>query len=150
MFISLIKNLIFILMTFTFVTSAFATNATDPANRARALYYYVAGPPATGYPSGYTGPTGPSSGLLDQFNAIIFDPSVDQAFTDTGVGSCAELPSSGFLAMPSHSLGALSFEYTVGKKTIPTHFLKNGGTVFQKGIKVLLGATQFASIEMNS
>ncbi len=125
---------------------AMAADATDPANRARALYYYIVGPPAGGYPAGHTGP---ATGLFAKFNQLIFDTTVDTAFQAMNVTQCSDIPSTGFMSLPAHSLGSLNFEFLAARKTVPTFFTKNSGSNFQKGIRVLNGPTQIANLELN-
>lgn len=51
---------------------------SNSANMARALYYYMAGPPTTGYPAGFSGP---ENGLLGFFSEVIEDPAVNRSFS---------------------------------------------------------------------
>ncbi|MEO0335611.1 MAG: choice-of-anchor D domain-containing protein, partial [Pseudomonadota bacterium] len=123
-----------------------AADQSNPANRARALYYYVAGPPTEGYPDGFSGPP---RGLFGLFDDVIGDSSVNRAFLKIAVRNCSSIPTSGTLDVPGHQFGDLVFNFSPGKQVVPAHFQDLASTTYEKRIRVDRNDFPLLTIEMS-
>ena len=121
-------------------------NSGSSSDKARALYYYVAGPPVGGYPSGHTGP---AEGLVGLLRSFLKHPAIQSAFQSEGILSCSSLPTSGTLLAGGHDDGDLTLSFFPGRKTIPSHFNVDPGQTFEKRIQVDGPNRHIISVEMN-
>lgn len=123
-----------------------ATFPNDPVQLAQSLYYYVAGPPATGYPGGFVGP---EQGLFGIIDGILGHPSVQESFVINGFGSCEELPEFGSVAISGHPLGALEFMFSPGRQRVPGHFTTAPHSTLAKRIDILRDGLFMMTLEMS-
>jgi|GEM_PF-3212541 len=104
-----------------------ANMPNDPAQLAQSLYYYIVGPPASGYPNGFEGPEKGLFGIVDE---LMGHSSVQQSLIFNEILSCEELPTEGSITVLGHPLGLLEMNFSPGRQRIPNHYTANPNSRF--------------------
>ncbi|MBN4080049.1 hypothetical protein JYT31_00130 [Beggiatoa alba] len=111
-------------------------------NLIRFLYWLINGPPATGYPAGYSGPP---NGLLGMIRAITGPTALGKGLKSNNITVCTDIPSTGSVSMVEGT-GTYKMHFKTPSKAIPTGYTGAGGT-FAKHVTVQYNDVTFMNIE---